>query len=358
MKKFLVVALALVLSLALAAPVMANGGHESDVTLLGQGQGGPPVVMCKWETPDTGDTGHLTPGTQVDPPLVWQEYEDITYWAVVFDPEGSGNIDAVYVDVNHPDEPPLNGSFKYQEELTSMSSKSATWATTQFETAWNNGLVHVVSDNVGNPLYSYTDIWKKLNQEPGKLYRVISGDPNGLYYEQPAGDYEVIIKAVDKQGLFTELSNDMEYVAVTMVEVDFTTFSFGSLATGSHKLVDGDTTFVTPAEPAGEEPLNGATVRNIGNTLAYVTVYETDLYDEFDTPLGKTGDNWNVQYDARLGAVGTMANFNPFETATLDILGLSTTEKLDFSIQINKAGTTGEWTGEITIGSESAPFGE
>jgi len=301
-------------------------------------------------------------GTQVDPPLVWEAYKNVTYWAVVTDPEGTVNIAAVYVDVYHPEGPPKYKSHKYQEELASMSNKTATWVTTQFDTAWNNGLVHVVSDYYGTPLYTYTDILEQLYQDPGKLYRVISGEPNGLYYEQPAGDYDVIIQAVDKQAHVTELTNQMYYVPVTMCEIDFNAFSFGSLSAGDeHKLVDGDTNFADPAAPAGDGLENGATVRNIGNTLCKVTVLETDLYNEYDTPLGKTGDDWNVEYDARLGNAqeGTMVYFDPEELVTLpEVLGLSTTEKLDFSIKIKKLSITGSWSGTITVGCAPEPFAE
>jgi hypothetical protein len=349
MKKAFVIALALILSLAVAVPVLA-AEVPTDVTVLDSGGGGSPIIKCKWETPDDDLS---MPGTQVDPPLVWEATKPVCYWAIVTDTEGKDNIAAVYVDVFHPMGPPEDGSFKYQLQLSVVDKVVGIPA---FEAAWANGTIS--PDCIGiNPAttlpFTYDEIMDELLQCSADIYMV----EGGLYYEQPAGDYKVVIKAVDKQANQITLENHMLYVPIAAIEIDFTSLSFGSVSVCDNKQVDGDRTFVVPSEPAGPIPMNGATVRNIGNTLAQVTVHETDLF-QGGIPLGKTGDEWNVEYDARLGdATHTNVFFDPCETVTLpDILELSTEEKLDFSIHIKKFGTTGTWTGTMTIGCVYVPF--
>ena len=349
MRKTFVIALALILSLVIAVPVLADE-VPTDVTILEMEGGGSPIIKCKWETPDDDLT---MPGTQVDPPLEWEATKPVCYWAIVTDTEGKDNIAAVYVDVFHPMGPPEDGSFKYQLELLVVDKEVGIPA---FQEAWDNGTISPECVGI-NPVtdlpFTYDEIMDELNQCSADIYMV----EGGLYYEQPAGDYKVIIKAVDKQGNPETLENIMHYVPIAAIEIDFTSLSFGSVSICDNKQVDGDRTFVVPGEPAGPAPMNGATVRNIGNTLTQVTVHETDLY-QGGMPLGMTGDEWNVEYDARLGdATHTNVFFNPCETVTLpDILCLSTEEKLDFSIHIKKFGTTGTWTGTMTIGCVHVPF--
>ena len=362
MKKILNIAavvLAVMTLVAMTVPVMASD-HETEVSVIGLNGGGNPIIKCKWETPDD-DTGAGKGGTQVDPPLAWEANKTVTYWAIVTDPEGKDNIAAVYVDVWHPPGMPNCGSFKYQLQLVKLTAaQKDTIGIPAFEQAWADGTIdsECIGTNLDTSLpYTYDDIMFELSECAVDVYKV-EGE---LYYEQPAGDYEVQILAVDKQANETTLTNHMTYVATAAIEVDFTTFNFGPISICDNKQVDGDRTF-GPVGPAGVGTDNGATVRNIGNTLAKVTVYETDLYQMTDaTPpvkidppvaLGMTGGLWNVVYDARLGdATHTQVVFNPETTRTLpDILELSTVEKLDFSIHVKKYGTEGTWTGDMTIG--------
>lgn len=360
MKKILVVALALVLSLALAAPVMADVPAEGSITA---GTGDPPIIKCKWETPDTGDPTHETLGTQILPPLVWGTYTTVGYYAVVTDPQGWANIAAVYADVYHPLESPLNGSFKYQVELTRITNE--TTGINKFNQAVDQGLITARSIN---PLtgYEYLDeeIIHELEQGLAWVYRIEYSD--GLWYEQPAGDYKVIIVAVNTYNQEATLQNYFEYVPVHGCEIDFTSFIYGPVSPYIHKQIGGDTDFADPKAPAGHGVPNGATIRNIGNTLCKVTVYQTDLSYETSpgsgvwVELGKTGDAWNVEYDARLGVDGQWVYYDPEEEDVVlpDILDLSEVEKLDFSILIKKYGITGAFQSAITIGCMYEPFGD
>jgi len=386
LKRIVALAIAVIMILSMTVPVMAESVGTS-VDILQGGTGGAPIVVAKWEGPDDGDLyypNYTDPagapgnvayqaGTQVMPPLEWQAYKDVYYFALCDDPQGDSNISHVYVDVYHPIGSPApyneNDYFKYQLEMVRIP-----WAETMssffsgleeitarafFVCAWNNHLID--TDCLGiNPdtdmLYTLDEILELIDQQSGGFYAAL-GD---LYYEQPAGADRVIIKAVDAQHNVCQLENNMYYVPVSMVEFDFNSFNFGQVFPGVRQDIDGNRTFAVPDQAAGRDAsgtsLNGATVRNIGNIWSQITVRETDLHNSSGTPLGKTGDLWNVEYWARMGDPdlgGTnTSHFYPNQTVTLpDVLELSTIDKLDFSILINKWGISGTWTGTMTLGS-------
>lgn len=343
MKKVLGILLALSLAIAIAVPVMAD--IPTDVTVT-EGTGDPPIIKCKWETPDDGDPTHSTFGTQILPPLVWETYKTVGYYAVVTDPQGLNNVAAVYADVFHPEVEPWCGSFKYQIELIKVANP--TTCVNLFNSAVDQNLVTFNG-------YTEAEIIHELEQGSAAVFKLVYNE--GLWYEQPAGVYNVTIKAVNLQNIASTLDNTFTYVAVSGVEVDFTDFTYGAVIPDVHKQINGDTNFDEAKPKAGYGQANGATVRNIGNTLTKVTILQSDLEDQYGVPLGKTGVEWNVQFDARLGVDGTWAYFPPEEMTTLnDVLELSSWDKLDFSIQIFKFGTQGDWTGDITIGSVIHPF--
>jgi hypothetical protein len=354
MKKMLVIVLALVLSVALSVPALANTngiGVPANV-VIAPGTGNPPIIKVKWETPDEDLT---KPGTQVYPPLAFQAYKPVKYWAIVTDPEGKDSVSAVYVDVWHPITEPECGSFKYQLQLQKVEKFGPGGGIEAFQQAWWNGTITAIGINpdTGYP-FTYEEIMAELNECSADVYMV----EGNLYYHQPAGDYKVEIVAVDNQNNRATLCNHMEYVAVAAVEIDFTSLSYGSVQPCTWKQIDGDRIFADPPAPAGAGQTNKATVRNIGNTHTQVTVHQTDLYQN-GTPLGKTGDQWNVEYAARLGDAtqGTKVNYFPCQTITLpEILPLCNTQKLDFWIHIKKFGVSGTWTSTITIGASGVCF--
>jgi hypothetical protein len=344
MKRMLAIVIAVILTLGLAVPAFAD--VPTDVTVT-EGQGEPPIIKCKWETPDDGDPTHSTPGTQILPPLQWETHKTVGYYAVVTDPMGLANVAAVYADVFHPDVEPWCGSFKYQIQLQKVTDIAA--GLSMFYEAWDYGLVAMDS-------YTYDDIVHELEQGSAAVYMIEYEE--GLWYEQPAGDYTVIIKAVNLQNKEQTFTNVFQYVAMSGVEADFTAFTYGPVIPGVHKQVNGDTNFDGTKPMAGHGQTNGATVRNIGNTQMCVTLYQEDLVNATTgLPLGKTGAEWNVEFDARLGVTGQWVVFSPEEEVTLpDVLPLSDWNKLDLSITLFKYGIQGTWYGDITIGSVPVDF--
>jgi hypothetical protein len=306
----------------MAIPVLA----ETTSVQITAGGGGPPIVKCKWETPDDGDTGPLT---QILPSGLFETYKEIHFWAVVTDPEGVDTVASVYADVWHPTGPPEDGSFKFQLGLLEVAKQVGIDA---FEAADAAQLVTYATG------HDYTSVGHQLEQGLAKVFE----GTQVLSYHQPAGDYKVWIKAYDIPGNpSAPLENFFTYVATTAMEIDFTTVTYGSVQVSSNKWIGGDLDFGTAALP---------TVRNVGNTNLSITVSQDDM------GLGLTSGDWNVEFDARLGADGTHVTYDPETEVTLpDVLELCNTQKLDFSIHVKK-GDPGTYTGTITLGSVFAPF--
>jgi hypothetical protein len=323
-KKLVAVILAVVLVVGMAVPVVAQT-TEVQVTA---GGGGPPVVKCKWETPDDGDTG---PGTQILPSGAYQVNKDIHFWAVVTDPEGVDTVASVYADVWHPSGMPECGSFKFQLGLLEVAKQAGIDA---FEAA---DAAQLVTYGAG---HDYTTVWHQLDQGLAKVFE----GTQVMSYHQPAGDYLVKVKAYDIPGNpSVPLENTFTYVATTAMEVDFSVVNYGSVQVCSNKWIGGDLNFGTAALP---------TVRNIGNTALKVTVLQDDML------LGMTSGVWNVEYDARLGndTGNNTVYYDPCEKVMIpDTLPLCNTQKLDFSIHV-KFALPGTYGGTMTLSCSEVPF--
>jgi len=375
LKKLISIAIALVMVLLIAVPALADVG--TSVTILaGAGQGNPPDIVCSWVFPDDGPAD----GTQVMPPLKKDAYKDVWYFALVDDRQGDDDVVNVDVDVWHPACSPApynaNNYFKYERTMPRWQCKRSSmkpyggvfeecvaseWfgkaVAAKVFTAANIG----INPNTTKP-YTIGEITELIDQESVGFYAVRVF----IHYEQPAGDYPVRIRAVDKVNNITDMNYTFNYIPVSMVEFDFTKLNFGSVMVNTTQEVDGDFVFADPAGIAGYDAATGllypspaqATVRNIGNVWSKVTVWESNL-SQNGAPLPKD-PNWNVIYDACLsdpGADNPKSIFSPEETVTLARpLFLSETQKLDFSVKFMKYGQTGEWTGTMKLGSTMVGF--
>ena len=317
-----------------------------------------PVVKCKWEqqpvdvTPymEDGDPEHLKDGFQILPPLEAGATKTICYYAVVTDEEDMGNVAQVFADVYHPTGSPepygpsKTGGiqklpyFKY--EIPFSYNCTGDEAEAIVTAAYDAGLI-----TFNEPDYDVYDVLHELDKGTAALWMGCAE----IDYEQPAGLYGVYVYAIGTNDDFSEpLWNQFEYVPACGIEVDFTEIDFGSINLGVEKMIPGDTIWDNPAG------INHATVRNIGNTWAHVTVEFDDMGFGHDS-----NENWNVQYDARMGSDNTYyeGNIMPYEERMLDnALGLSKKDELDFSIKILKG--TGEHFGTITLECEVEPFSD
>lgn len=340
--------LVILLVTAVAAPVFAADIDVGTGVIISAEGGSAPVIKCKWEEEpvanmETGDESHSVNGTQILPPLVKCNTKPIQYYAVVTDEEEQGNIAQVWADVFHPEgsPPPYSTSsdprgplFKYEIPFTKKghSSTQINWV----QDAYDAGLI-TFSDE-----YDIDDVIFELQKGTADVWM----GQKEIDYEQPAGDYLVSVGAVDHgNNPAVALNNTFEYVPTCGIEVDFTSISYGPVSLDIEKMVPGDTDFADPAAPAGYNQSNMATVRNIGNTWASVTVWQDDM------GFGKDGTGmWNVSYDARMGNDDAYyVQYDPEEDVTLDnALGLSQKEELDFSIKVHKG--FGAHNGTMVLG--------
>jgi hypothetical protein len=358
MIKGIMIAAAMALVVALAVPAIAAAqGADTSVTVA-TGGGTNPIVKCKWEQDLTaeledGDPGHATPGSQFLPPGMKCGLKTICYYAVVTDEEDGGNVSQVYVDVYHPVDavPPYSCStdprgpyFKYEIPMTNIGHDAA--AVALLEAAAAAGLVTF------DPAYTLEEI---ITQELMKGTADLWYGCAEIDYEQPCGMYDVKAFAIDRNSnISAVLENQFEYVCVPIVEIDFTSFTYGSVNLGVEKMVAGDTVWTDPAgNPAGAGQTAKATIRNVGNSWARPVIMQDDM------GFGKdiTG-MWNVSFDARMGNDDAYKVYYDPEVATplLNYLDLSTLEELDLSILIKKGVSGSTYTGAIVIEAECVPF--
>ena len=315
---------------------------KTDVTVADSGNTGnsPPIIKAKWEYVETDyDDDPFTDGLQVAPHLGGNVL--VEYYAVVTDPEGVGQVSAVYGDVWHPD-----GEYKYQFSLSRIYATDLQGAANE----WNYAVDHHndLIEYLNEALYDSAEIEHELSQGLAYLYYGTAY----LSYCQPAGDYCVGIQAHDSFGAWCEyLTNEFLYIPTSGIEIDFDTINYGNVPqdtgySGNPKWIGGDTVW--------EDPLNKATVRNIGNTPAALYVWQDDM------GFGKTGGVSDVKFDARLGPPNqAQDNHVVYWPEDMDddylgvripgTLGLCTMEKLDFSIHISKGFPNVDYGGEMAL---------
>jgi hypothetical protein len=403
MKKVLAIVLALILSLALAVPVMATQLDVGTGVNITEGGGSPPIIKCKWEQDQSGvleegDPDHdeyvgdglgTTCNAQFLPSLEFEVDTAVEYWAIVTDPDDELQTDAIIsVDVYHPMGPPEDGSFKYQLPLEevykglmydgegNVIGYEEGEGVDKFLDAWDAHLVTVGNDPSGYP-YTLDDILYELDKCTARIYMVVGE----LEYHQPCGDYRVEIHAIDQHSNHaTPLENCMTYVCMQAMRVDFTGLCYGDVTLCSEKMITGDTVFDDPPGLAPYDVL--ATVHNIGNMPMKVKIKQDDMgfgylgtsrttYQGPTAPeygLGKES-TWNVVFDARVGSnPANHVYFDPCCLNTEDLESCTAVEvilptvlmpcipqEIDFSIHVNK-GDVGIHGGNMVLECEEAEW--
>ncbi|MCD4705652.1 hypothetical protein K8R61_01050 [bacterium] len=314
------------------SPALAIDGTTSFVR---DSEGGNnPIVKVKWEmnAGSQGTDDSTAIGAQFMPSGQYQVNKTITVCAVVTDPDGVADLDAVYADVFYPENIFLGPDHELDRQGCGQLHGNE-FSLTKMEKLEG---IALICDNIrnGNPNlpvwnndYDYDEICQKdvPNEQDGELWKetayVYCGDKT-LSYEDPSGEYRTLVLAQDKNGLDGILENYFKYMDFTAFEVDFDSVSYGSVKLNTHKKISGDLNFGTSDMP---------TVRNVGNTRLQMRVNQDDM------ELGKTDTSWNVKYDARVGSDAAFSYYYPEYTKTLnDALNLSQTNEMDFSIEIFK----------------------
>jgi hypothetical protein len=389
-KKLIAIVIAVIAVLAMTAPAMAV---NTEVEVISGGGGHVPDVAASWVMVDT-DSNPLAPpyyplgdddpaiGTQIMPPLEWQTYKPVFYFALVDDREGDDDVKNVDVDVWHPDGSPEPygdgevGYLKYERTMCRYQNFAGAYnpwagafeeyfADYYFDLAVATNILTEGCDSIGiNPntgvKYTLAELEYLIDQEEIGFWCVMVD----IYYEQPAGTYPVQITAADSVSNIGTLNYTFYYIPVSMVEFDFNAINFGQVMVGVTQEIGGDRTYDGVANGTGKVGYDGdtlypeqATVRNIGNVWSKITVSASNL-SQGGTPLPCDPD-WNVMYDACLSdpsGTNLKVYFYPNDEVTLcRTLFLSEVQKLDFSLKFMKYGQTGTWTGTMTLGHKIAP---
>jgi hypothetical protein len=354
----------------------ANGTITTGMT-RGSGGGSSPIIKAKWEMNGPyasllGTDNSTAAGAQFLPPGVWDGTKKFSICAIVTDPEGIADIDGVYTDwyypetiAFHPEDPAhpdvtnggagnpddyglggcglQNGDENQLTKLTKTNGYNLFCNTIRNN---NNNLPTFFPNPVGG-YFSYDEICGETGELQKETAFVYCADKE-LIWEDPAGEYRVQVLALDKGGNFSYEEvpdeNFFEYLPLTAFEVDFTSVAYGSVQLNTHKIISGDKTFGTATKP---------TVRNTGNTRLYMHVEQDDM------GLGTTDGQWNVRYDGRVGNnEADWKNYYPDVKKKLqDILDLSETEEMDFSIKIFKfPSLKSDWTGQMWLSATKADF--
>ena len=360
------------------SPALAAGDGLVDTELTrGQGGGTPPIIKAKWEMNGPyselkGTDDDPADGAQFDAPGVWNGTRNYSICVVVTDPDGVDQVNGVYADVYYPEEiafHPEDPNYPDQDnggtdstpdyglsgcgaqlgdeiQLSKLDKDDGYELFCDTIRNNNNNLPTFYENPLGTGLYDYNEICDPDGELMKETAYVYCADAS-LRWEDPAGDYRIDIFADDSFGSMSDVaSNYFTYLPLTAYEVDFSNVNYGEVQLNTHKRIPGDLDFGTTDRP---------TVRNIGNTRLYMKVKQDDM------GLGTTDGVYNVKYDARVGNnEADWKDYYPEEWTVLeDILDLSQTEEMDFSILVTKfPSTQSTWTGTMTLGADEANFRE
>ncbi len=165
-----------------------------------------------------------------------------------------------------------------------------------------------------------------------------------LTQNDPSGLYQTKVYAADTTGAFSLFfDNTFKYLELTAFAVDFDAINYGPVQLNIAKIVYGNLDWETPL---GANP---ATLTNVGNTRLRLVVKQNDF------GLGGSANNWNVNYQARLGLAAPFITYQPETAITLnEIVDLGTTHALDFGIQVFKfpSETSAAYAGQMTLLAE------
>ncbi len=355
MRKLVVLTVAFMFAVSGVLPAGAVGvttGLTQDA-----GSGVNPIVKAKWEANvDRYTDDSTSAGAQILPSGRKDVNKNIAICAVVTDPDGMADINNVYADVfyptgtalgpNHvplPNQSGLGCGQLMQEDTMTKLDKMVGYDLFCKSVQQSNNNLPTFNRNPG---FDYAEICNadgELMKETAAVYCL----EKPLSYEDPSGDYNVMVVAQDKSGKNGTLNNTLQYLDLTAFEADFSNVNYGNVKLNTHKIINGDLTFAGPSSTL-------PTVRNVGNTRANITVRQDDM------GFGKTDGLWNVEFDARVGNnSASWSTYNPDTTVTLaDVLNLSETDEMDFSILVKKfppthVGTS--YTGTMTLGALKAP---
>lgn len=381
MKKFIVLGVVATLTVWLLGPAMVLGTVSPSPTpnvdtglTRGSGGGQAPVIKVKWEMWDQGKDDSTDAGAQFLPPGIWGNNLNYKVCAIATDPNGAADIKGVYADIYYPEgiaihdkspstdvhRDPANGDADCGEGGCGAFIEENTLVKMTKDAGFDLFCNKIRTNNTNLPTFASPYTYDEICKADGELMKetaYVYCDAKTLKWEDPAGMYTVEVFALDQGGNSSAtLYNDFEYLPLTAFEKDFSNVNYGNVMLDTDMKVSGDLTF------GSGDP----TIRNTGNTRLWMSIAQDDM------GLGQSSGVWNVKYDARVGnhLLDWSPKYNPFKlkadpkspiaadyTRLEDILDLSETEEMDFSIKVTKwPNTETGYSGNMWLKADPAPF--
>jgi cysteine-rich repeat protein len=313
-------------------------------------------IIAQWQMSDqkendsyTGDDDSQENGSQFLPTGQFGVSKPIIVCSLVADTGGAENIASVHAVLSYPGDISISkdgtsgcGQKKGELELKRIPDGEAKDLLCEKIRKDNNNLPDWNKSQNDNIAYGFEQACGLEGYLEKRTAAVYCTESN-LAFNDPAGDYRVLISARNSGGNTKTKDGIMKYLELTTFETDFSQIQYGPVKESQWKVLSGD------LEWGGTKP----TIRNSGNTRLMVKAYQNDF------GLGKTDGNWNIAYQARVGSVAAFTEYKP-EQATLlnDILELGAVSGMDFGANISRFPSEIEkaaFWGNLVLTAEKAP---
>lgn len=321
------------------------------------------TILAQWQMSNEKNEGKYLgldesalSGAQFLPSGQFAISKPVAVCALVADVGGLADINNISATINYPlamakainqaGEKSGCGGLKAELNLEKMNYEDAATLVCDQLRNNNNNLLAWGSDKIDNLIYSYEQVCGQdglLAKQAAELYCAEAL----LSYDDPAGDYPVKVSAQNNNGAAVTGENYLKYLELTTFENDFSEILYGPVKLNELKVLEGDLNW-------GES--TGPTVRNTGNTRLQIKILQNDF------GLGKTGDEWNLAYQAKVGAAMDFINYLPEQTTVLNgLLELGRSDGLDFAVLIKKfpeANSDSAFWGKMILAADKvAPLG-
>lgn len=288
-----------------------------------------PKIIASWQANDDRYTDvDAAAGAQFMPSGRYGISKTIAFCAIV---ENANPSTLVYAQIHYPDSIALGASYApvenqsglgcgklmHEQILLRLGKESGIDLFCNKIKEYNNNLSYLKSG------YDYGNICRTdgtLNLDNSAIY---CGNRN-IAYGDPSGEYSVKTIAVRDEKIINTIENQFTYYPITAFETDFDAIDYGKVKVNLQKTITGDELFDLT-------DVNAPTVRNVGNTRLTIKIIEDDI------GLGRTYENWNINFAARVGKKADFTDFEP-NTVTLlnNALDLFETTNMDFTVEISR----------------------
>ena len=228
----------------------------------------------------------------------------IDKFAIVSDDNGADTISSVIVKLYDPD-----GNLKETQTLASVDSATA---------------IEIIENA---PLCSADKQWKIDLIKAGEVLYMGSFP---LYYTDQHGDYKLVYDVIDDAGLVDSLANDIYYMSVVILEMEFSAINYGTVKPGENTWAPGT-----------------YTIRNAGNDPMDVKILASDFTGPGTIPGNAFDASFEVDHS-------NSQLLEPEACFSVGIAPAGGSKEVYFSVNVPIGTQSGAYTGTITLTGEDA----